>query len=82
MKPNILVVDIMKMCMWVFDDPRINFQRVTAFELSHFRQVLYCWVWSLCNQLLPKFSVDIFQTLQTYCGRIEDGHVVDILWTY
>ena len=27
----ILVVDIMKMCMWIFDGPRINFVIITAF---------------------------------------------------
>ena len=26
------------MCMWLFDGARINIDRITAFELSHFRQ--------------------------------------------
>ena len=30
MKLCILVVDILKMCMWVFDGARINFDRITA----------------------------------------------------
>ena len=36
---------------------------------SHFR------VKSLCNQLLPQFSVDLFETLHTCYGHIEDVHV-------
>ena len=31
LKPCILVVDILKMCMWLFDGARINFDRITAF---------------------------------------------------
>ena len=30
-KPCILVVDIMMMCLWVFDGARINFKRITVF---------------------------------------------------
>ena len=30
-KPCLLVVDIMKICMWVFDEARINFDGITAF---------------------------------------------------
>ena len=26
------IVDILKMCMWVFDGARINFDRITAFQ--------------------------------------------------
>ena len=31
MKPCILLIDILRMCMWVFDEARINFDRITAF---------------------------------------------------
>ena len=31
MKLCILVVDISKMCMWFFDEVRINFDRIMAF---------------------------------------------------
>ena len=31
LKPCILVVDIMKMCMWIFDGARLNFDRITSF---------------------------------------------------
>ena len=30
LKPCIFVVDILKMCMWVFGEARINFDRITA----------------------------------------------------
>ena len=39
LKPCIPVVDILKFCMWVFGGARINCDRITAFELSHFRQL-------------------------------------------
>ena len=32
LKPCIFVVDILKMCMWVFGGARINFDRITAFQ--------------------------------------------------
>ena len=32
LKPCIVVVDIMKMCIWVFDGARINSDRITAFQ--------------------------------------------------
>ena len=36
MKLCILVVDILKMCMWVFDRTRINFDRITVFFMGSF----------------------------------------------
>ena len=71
MKPCIPVVDILKMCMWVFGGARINF-----YSLSNFLgNLLHCRVWSLCNQLLLQFSRDHFETMHTCCGYIEDVHV-------
>ena len=32
-------------------------------------------VYSLGNQLLPQFFMDLFETLHTCCGHIEDVHV-------
>ena len=32
LKPCILVVHVMKMCMWDFDGARINFKRITTFR--------------------------------------------------
>ena len=40
----------------------------------------YFTVWSLCNQLLPQFSVGLFETLHTCCGHIEDVHM-DFWWS-
>ena len=84
MKPCILVVDILKMCIWLFDGARINFDRNTPFELSHLRHFdellvilgnfLHCRIWSLCNQLFLQFSMDHFETMHTCCGYIEDVH--------
>ena len=31
MKLSVLVADILKMCMWVIDGAKINFDRITAF---------------------------------------------------
>ena len=35
LKPCILFVDIMKMCMWSFGGDKIIFDRITAFKHSH-----------------------------------------------
>ena len=32
LKLCILVVDLLKMCMWVFDGAKVNFDRITAFR--------------------------------------------------
>ena len=32
LKPCIIIVDILKMCMWIFGGARINFDRFTAFR--------------------------------------------------
>ena len=32
LKPCILVVDILKLCIWVFNGAKINFDRITAFR--------------------------------------------------
>ena len=36
---------------------------------------LHCRVWSLCNHFLLQFSMDVFQTLYTHFGLIEDVHM-------
>ena len=36
LKHCMLVVDIMKICIWIIDGPRINFESIMAFELSNF----------------------------------------------
>ena len=75
LKPCIPVADILKMCMWVFDGARINFDRFTACQTVILGNILHCRVWSLCNQLPLQFSMDHFETLHTYCGHIENLHV-------
>ena len=76
MKPCIPVVDILKMCMWVFGGARINFDRINSLSnLVILGNFLHCRVWSLCNQLLLQFSMDHFETMHTYCGYTEDVHV-------
>ena len=45
------------------------------FKLCHFRILLHCRVWSLCDQHLLQFSMDHFETMHTCCGFIEDVYV-------
>ena len=40
-------------------------EELRPFKNSHFRQLLHDRVWSLCNHLLPQFSMDRFQTWHT-----------------
>ena len=51
------------------------FRELRPFELSHIRNFLHNGVCILYNQLLPQFSMDVSQTLQTYGGHIEIVHV-------
>ena len=44
-------------------------------DLVVFGSFFFCRVWGLCKQLLLQFSVDVSQTLQTYCGWIENVHI-------
>ena len=69
----ILNVVILKMCTWVFDGARINFDRFTASKRSHFLAAYsHCRVWSLLINSFLQFSVGVSQTLQTYVGHIGD----------
>ena len=43
LKPCILVVDIMKMCMWSFGRNKISFERITAFKLTNFLAAFTLW---------------------------------------
>ena len=51
-------------------DVELILRELQPFELSHLEKFLHCRVYSLCNQLLHSFLCS--QTLQTYCGHIED----------
>ena len=76
LKPCILVVDILKMCMWVFGGARIFFLKIySLLNLVILGNFLHCRVWSLCNQLLLQFSMHHFETMHTCCWYIEDVHV-------
>ena len=44
-------------------------------RLSVYPSVRHTLRYSLCNQVLPQFSVNLFDTLHTCCGHIEDVHV-------
>ena len=48
LKPCILIVDIMKMCMWIFDGARINFHRVTAFRTWSFYAIFSIVGYEVC----------------------------------
>ena len=75
MKLCILMVDMLEMCMWVFGEARINFDRILAcFRLSYFWLLFELRVSSLCNQLLLQFSMSVSQTLQICCGHIRNSH--------
>ena len=47
------------MFMWTFDCAGINFDRITAFKIESFWQLLHCRVWSLCNQRPLQFLMDV-----------------------
>ena len=71
MKLCILVMGILKMCMWVFDGSRINFDRITAFQTYLWQ--LFCTVgYEMC---VINSSMNVSQTLQICCGQIGDVHV-------
>ena len=44
-------------------------------DLDNFQVRLQYWVASLCNQLLPEFSSNQFETFHRYYKHIEDVHV-------
>ena len=44
-------------------------------DLDNFQVRLQYWVSSLCNQLLPEFSSNQFETLHRCYKHIEDVHV-------
>ena len=48
LKPCIPVVDILKICMWVFDGARINFDRIAAYRNQSF-QATSCIVGYVIN---------------------------------
>ena len=75
------------MCMLIFAGEKIIFDKITAFwtwtifrlgfnlDLDNFQVRLQYGVASLCNQLLPEFSSNQFETLHRCYKHIEDVHV-------
>ena len=76
MKPCILVVDILKMCIRMFAPEKMIFDKITAFStLDNFEVSLQRRVAGLCKQLLPEFSSNQFKTFYRCYKHIEDTHV-------
>ena len=61
------------MCMWIFADKKITFDGIL--DLDNYQVRLQYGVASLCNQLLPEFSSNQFETLHRCYKHIEDVHV-------
>ena len=70
------VISILKMYMWFLAGKKIIFvQSYGILDLDNFQVRLQYWVASLCNQLLPEFSSNQFETLHRCYKHIEDVHV-------
>ena len=52
-----------------------NFQVRLQYGVDNFQVRLQYWVASLCNQLLPVFSSNQFETLHRFYKHIEDVYV-------
>ena len=64
------------MCIWLFHKQEINFwKNYGILDLDNFQVWLQYGVASLCNQLLPEFSSNQFETFHRCCKHIEDVHV-------
>ena len=60
----------------IFSREENNFwQNYSILDLDNFQVRLQYWAASLCNQLLPEFSSNQFQTLHKCYNHIEDVHV-------
>ena len=51
-------------------------QNYSILDLDNFQVRFQYWVASLCNQLLPEFSSNQFETFHRYYKHIEDVHVI------
>ena len=64
------------MCMWLFADKKLIFDKITAFStLDNFQVSLQYGVASLGNQLLLEFSSNQFETFHRCNKHIEDVHL-------
>ena len=50
-------------------------QNYGILDLGNFQVRLQYWVASLCNQLIPEFSIDQFETFHRCYKHIEDVHM-------
>ena len=50
-------------------------QNYSILDLDNIQVRLQYWVASLCNQLLPEFSSNQFETFHRFYEHIEDVHV-------
>ena len=63
-------------CAYEFWQSKILFDKITAFSTEdHFQVSLQHRIAKLCNQLLPEFSSNQFETLNRCYKDIEDMHV-------
>ena len=71
--------ETMHTCCGYIEDVHVNFCRrknnFFIFDLDNFQVRLQYWVASLCNQLLPGFASNQFETLHRCYKYIEDVHV-------
>ena len=64
------------MCILFLASKKNNFwQNYGILDLENFQVRLQYWVASLCNQLLPEFSSNQFETFHRCYKHIEDVHV-------
>ena len=77
--------ETMRTCCGYIEDVHMNFCRqkkkkkfdkITAFSTRQFQVSLQRRVASLCNQLLPGFASNQFETLHICYKHIEDVHVI------
>ena len=65
------------MCMWIFADKKLIFDKITGFStLDNFEVSLQRRVASLCNQLLPGFASNQFETLHRCYKHNENVHMI------
>ena len=68
--------ETMHTCCGYIEDVHVIFaDEKIIFDLDHFQVSLQYKVASLCNQLLPGFSSNEFETLHRCYKHIEDVHV-------
>ena len=62
------------MCMWVFNEAKTNFDRITAYRTFYATFCIVGYGVYVINSSCS-FLMDHFETLHTCCGHIEDVHM-------